>query len=157
MSIKKFNNFINEGVKQYLKPKPEDEILKSVWEKLKELSPIQQLDYISKNDLKKTIPQDYITKLSNEIIEDIKDKPLQGKLHTIFNNNLTDFFIIEQKKQLIQQVIEICNDISVHKNILYVHNEGWNFKLFINADNLETNLVGLYAANAVWTTIKKLI
>lgn len=156
MIINNFDDFMNESVRDYLKPKPEDEVLKSVWIKLEEMTPIQKLVYISRNDLDKIIPLDYMTTLIEEVIDDIKDKHLQNKIHTVFDNNLSRFFTIEKKKELIQDVLKISNDISRHKNIIRVNN-GWNFELYINANNLETTLVGVYASKEVWNTIKKLI
>lgn len=157
MFIKKFDNFVNEDIKQYLKPKSEEEILKSVWVKLKGLSPRLQLTYISKNNLEKTIPLDYITTLVNDVIDDIKDKTLTDKIIVVFDDDIEKFFTEEYKEVLIKEVLRTNTNKLKHKNIICVNNIEWNFSLFVNSDNLKTNLVAFHSSKHVWKTIKKLI
>lgn len=157
MTVKKFDNFVNEDITEYLKPKSEKEILKSVWLKLKKLTPIQQLNYISTNNLIKIMPNDYMKSLVDFTINDMKNKTMLQKIRIVFDSDLSVFFTDDYKKELIQEILKVNSDILKHKNIIRVHNSEWSFVLFINEDNLECILIGLYAAKEVWKTINKLI
>ena len=68
--MKKFNEFVNEGLTDKMKPKSEEEIEKS----LDNLSPYEKIEKIFKNKLENLFKKEYIINILNKIPIEQKNK-----------------------------------------------------------------------------------
>lgn len=118
--IRRYSDFINEDIRQYLKPKSEEKIIKSIWLKIKDKSLVDKLVYIYKNELNDVLPQ-YIKETVDLIMKFPENFEQYNNLVRVdridWKNNIDGYLIINLNNYKFEYVFDDDIWITI-KNII---------------------------------------